>query len=51
MSYVGRRCGSDLVLLWVWHRLTATALIRPLAWETPYAMGAAQGEKKERENK
>ena len=30
---VGRRCGSDLVLLWLWCRLVATALIGPLAWE------------------
>ena len=38
---VGCRCGSDLVLLWLWHRLAATAPIRPLAWEPPYAAGAA----------
>ena len=25
----------------LWLRLTATALIRPLAWEPPYAAGAA----------
>ena len=28
-------------MLWLWCRLTATALIRPLAWEPPYAAGAA----------
>ena len=28
---VGRRQGSDLALLWLWHRLAAVALIRPLA--------------------
>ena len=39
---VGRRCGSDPVLLWLWCRLAATALIRPLAWVPPYAAGAAQ---------
>ena len=39
---VGRRCGSDPTLLWLWLRLVATALIRPLAWEPPYAMVAAQ---------
>ena len=39
---VGRRCGSDAVLLWLWHRLVATAPIRPLAWEPPHAMGVAQ---------
>ena len=40
--YVGRRRGSDPALLWLWCRLTATAPIRPLAWEPPYAAGAAQ---------
>ena len=38
---VGRRHGLDLVLLWLWHRPAATAPIRPLAWEPPYAAGAA----------
>ena len=38
---VGRRCGSDLALLWLWSRPAATAPIRPLAWEPPYAAGAA----------
>ena len=33
---VGCRGGSDPTLLW------HTALIRPLAWEPPYAEGAAQ---------
>ena len=28
-------------MLWLWHRLAATAPIRPLAWEPPYAVGAA----------
>ena len=37
----GRRHGSDPALLWLWHRPTATALIQPLAWEPPHAMGAA----------
>ena len=36
---VGHRHGWDLVLLW--HRPEATALIRPLAWEPPYAASAA----------
>ena len=39
---VGRRHGSDPALLWLWRRLAATAPIRPLAWEPPYAAGAAQ---------
>ena len=33
---------NDPALLWPWCRLVATALIRPLAWEPPYAEGAAQ---------
>ena len=33
--------GSDPVLLWLSHRLASTAPIRPLAWELPYATGAA----------
>ena len=28
-------------LLWLWCRAVATAPIRPLAWEPPYATGAA----------
>ena len=39
---VGRRYGSDPELLWP----VATALIRPLAWEPPYAMGVALKDKK-----
>ena len=38
---VGCRRGLDLVLLGLWRRLAAVALIRPLAWEPPYAIGAA----------
>jgi len=38
---VGRRPSWDLVLLWLWHRPAAVAQIQPLAWEPPYAMGAA----------
>ena len=34
---MGCRRGSDLVWLWLWHRPVATAPIRPLAWEPPYA--------------
>ena len=39
---VGCRRGSDPALLWLWRRPVATAPIRPLAWEPPYAAGAAQ---------
>ena len=38
---VGHRRGSDLVLLWLWCRPAATALIRPLVWEPLCAAGAA----------
>ena len=38
---VGCRLGSDPVLPWLWGRLVAIALIRPLAWELPYAAGTA----------
>ena len=38
---VGGRHSSDLLLLWLWCRLAATAAILPLAWELPYATGLA----------
>ena len=38
---VGHRLNSDPVLLWLWCRLVATALIQALAWEPPYATGEA----------
>ena len=38
---VGHRRGSDPAFLWLWYRLAAAALIHPLAWELPYAAGAA----------
>ena len=31
---------SELMLLWLFHRLAAAALIQPLAWELPCAAGA-----------
>ena len=34
-------CGSNPALLHQWCRLAATAPIRPLAWELPYASGVA----------
>ena len=39
---VGHRGGLDPELLWLWRRPAATAPIRPLAWEPPYAVTAAQ---------
>ena len=46
---VGHRRGSDLVLLW--GRLAATAPIRPLAWEPPYAVGAVPEKTKKKKKK
>ena len=55
---VGHKRSSDPTLLWLWHKPLATALVRPLAWEPPYAAGAAlemakksQKEKKKKERK
>ena len=38
---LGYRRSSDPELLRLWLRLVATAPIRPLAWEPPYATGVA----------
>ena len=38
---VGRRHGSVLALLWLWCRLAVAALIHPLLWELPHAVGVA----------
>ena len=43
--------GRDLVLLWLWSRLVAAALIRPLAWEPLYASGAARKGQKTKDKK
>ena len=47
---VGRRCSSNPSLLWLWYRLAATAPIRPLDWESPYASGAALKRQKTKKN-
>ena len=48
---VGRRLSLDPTLLWLWRRLVATASIRPLAWEPPYAVGGAlEKTRKKRKN-
>ena len=45
-----RRQGSDPALLWLW--LVATAPIKALAWEPPYAMRSAlEKAKKKKERK
>ena len=52
MSYgVGQRHGLDPKLLWLWHRPAAVAPIRPLAWESPFAVGAALEKDKRQKNK
>ena len=48
---VGCRRGLDPALLWLWHRPAATAPIRPLALQPPYAEGAAQEMAKRQKDK
>jgi len=48
---VGCGRGSDPELLWLWCRLAATALIRPLDWEPPYAVGVALEKANKQTNK
>ena len=50
---VDRRHGSDPMLLWLWCRLAATAPIRPLVWEPPYAVGSGlrKGKKTKKKKK
>ena len=38
---IGYGLGLDPALLWLWCRPAATTPIRSLAWEPPYAVGAA----------
>ena len=45
------RHGWDPLLLWLWHRPVATAPIRTLAWESPYAAGAAPKMAKKKKEK
>ena len=46
---VSHRCGSDLALLWLWLKPTATAPISPIAWELPYAVDVALKRQKRKE--
>ena len=48
---VGHRRGLDPALLWLWYRPAATAPITPLAWEPPYAAGAAYEKTNKQTNK
>jgi len=50
-SGVGRRCGSDLALLWLGRRPAATAPIKSLAWDPPCAAGAALEKAKKKKKK
>ena len=45
-TLVGHRHDLDPTLLWLWCSPAAIAPIEPLAWELPYAVGLALGEKK-----
>ena len=45
---VGRRCGSDLALMWLWCRLAAIALIRPPSPGTSICHGRKKGRKEGR---
>ena len=47
--WYSHRHGSDPALLCLWCRPAAVALIGPLAWESPYAVGAALKKKEEDE--
>ena len=44
------KCGSDPVLLWLWYRPMAVALIQPLVWELPYAADEALKSKNKQKN-
>ena len=48
---VGRGYGLDPELLWLEKRPAAAAAIQPLAWELPYALGAALKNPKKKERK
>ena len=48
---VGCICGLDPMWLWLWHRLAAVTPIQLLAWEPPYATGAALKRQKKKKKK
>ena len=48
---IGRRRGSDSALLRLLYRLAATALVGPLAWDPPYALGVALEKTKKKKKK
>ena len=48
---VGGRLGLNPALLWLWSRPVATVPIGSLAWEPPYAAGAALEKAKRQKTK
>ena len=48
---LGRRHGSDPELLWLWLWPAVVTPIHSLAWEPPYAAGAALKRQKEKKKK
>jgi len=48
---VNLRLGSDMMLLWLWHRPAATSPIQPLAWDPPYATSVDLESKKKKKKK
>ena len=48
---VGRRRGSDPVLLSLWYRLAGVAPIRPLSWEPPHHGCGPKQQKKKKDKK
>ena len=47
----GHKLGLSPTWLWLWRRPVAIAPIGPLAWELPYAAGAALKRKKNKNKK
>ena len=55
VPYLASQWVKDLALdladlAWLWHRPATAALIRPLAWEFPYAVGAALEKKRKKKS-
>ena len=48
MAWIPHCHGLDPSLPWLWCRPAATAVIKPLPWELPYAMGVALKRQKEK---
>ena len=48
---IGHRHGLEPKLLWLWHKLVASAPIGPLAWEPLFAAGTALERQEKKKNK